>query len=138
MDYVGSLTLILDMEVLTLFGAGLLIFHLGLFELSIIVTWKIEISAIMLKEVGSFKTTSISFIFQNIIKLQQDNTTECFCLLCAIWISFINYVILLFIRFSSENCKTIERYYFIIHYTIFSVLNSTISQFLNIRKLGAA
>lgn len=31
------------------------------------------------------------FLFQNIFKLQQDDTTpECFCLLCAIWISFIN------------------------------------------------
>lgn len=72
MDYVGSLTLILDMEVLTLVWAGLLIFYLGLFKLSIIVTWKIEISAIMLKEVSYFKTISISFIFifQNILQLQ--------------------------------------------------------------------
>lgn len=37
-DYVGSLTLILDMEIFTLFGAGLLIFLLDVFKLSIIMT----------------------------------------------------------------------------------------------------
>ena len=34
-DYVGSLTLILSMEFLTLFGDRLLIFHVDLFKLSI-------------------------------------------------------------------------------------------------------
>lgn len=37
-DYVGSLTLILSVEVLTLFGDGLLIFRVDLVKLSIITT----------------------------------------------------------------------------------------------------
>lgn len=40
-DYVGSLTLILSMEFLTLFGDRLLIFHVDLFKLSIRTTQKI-------------------------------------------------------------------------------------------------
>lgn len=58
------------------------------------------IMLIMLKELGSFKaiSTAFIFIFQNIFQLQQDDTTpECF--LCAIWIPFINYIILLYSRF---------------------------------------
>lgn len=57
--------------------------------------------AIMLKEVVPFKTISAAFLFllQNIFQLQQNDTTPgYFCLLCAICISFISYIILLSTR----------------------------------------
>lgn len=121
-DYVGSLTLILDMEIFyTIWGW---ITNISFRCIQTVNHNDIENNqkcqpSCWRKLILSKLFIAFIFLFQNIFQLQQDDTTpECFCLSWAIWISFINYIILSTKFFFWELQKTISRCYFNVHHTL--------------------